>query len=266
MHGGMMGQLEALPIWAVYIGLVVLMLAACELGFLFGRHHHRRGQDGAAPAAIGAMVGGLLSMLAFVLGLSFSMASSQHGQRKQNVLEEANAIGTAYLRADLLQPESAQQLRDLLREYVQVRLDAAQNGSPLPVLQRSLSRSLAIHNLLWQVAAEQARLEPTSNTSLVLQSLNAVIDMHEQRITGALHARIPLMVWLGLLAITLLTMATLGLQSGLSGKRRLVGMLPLTLAFAVLVALVVDLNRPQGGLITVSQQPMLDLLPSMDSR
>jgi hypothetical protein len=187
------------------------------------------------------------------------MASGQHAQRKQNVLEEANAIGTAYLRADLLDAVSADPIRALLREYVQVRLDAARTANPGP----ALARSLQIHEQLWRQAAAQARLAPTSNTSLVLQSLNEVFDMHEQRITGALHARIPITVWLGLIAITLLTMATLGLQSGLAGKRRLVGMLPLSLAFAVLVALVVDLNRPQGGMITVSQQAMLDLQQSL---
>ena len=83
--------------------------------------------------------------------------------------------------------------------------------------------------------------------------------MHQRRYADAIRARIPGAVWFGLTAIMVITMATLGLQVGLSGKRRLVGIVPIAFAFAVLATLVIDLNRPQGGFIKVSQQPMLDL-------
>ena len=99
----------------------------------------------------------------------------------------------------------------------------------------------------------------------MIQSTNDVIDMHEKRVTGALRNRIPGSVWIALFAITALTMITMGVQVGLTGKRRLVAVIPMILAFAVLVTLVVDLNRPQSGLITVGQQSMVDLQSSMGS-
>jgi hypothetical protein len=87
--------------------------------------------------------------------------------------------------------------------------------------------------------------------------------MHGKRVTAGLYNRIPYSVWLALLAISALAMMTMGIQVGLTGKRRLVAVIPMLMAFAVLVTLVADLNRPQKGLITVGQHAMLDLQSSM---
>lgn len=253
--------LESMPIAGIYLAIVLLILASCEAGFQIGHHHHRTRQDEAAPASVGPMVGALLGMLAFVLAFTFSMAATHHGVRKQNVLAEANYIGRAYLRADLIGEPDGAEVKRLLREYVETRLSAARRGGNL---QAALKRSLEIQDLLWKRVSSAAIANPSAFTSLAVQSINDVIDMHERRLTDAVHARIPGSIWLGLMAITVLTMGTMGLQIGLSGKRRLVGIVPIALAFAVLATLVLDLNRPQGGFITVGQQAMIDLQAMMN--
>jgi hypothetical protein len=249
---------EAIPILFIFAGIAILMLAFGEVGYRIGERR-RTCQDTEAPTSLGPMVGGVLGMLAFILAVTFSMAASQHDLRKQNVLEEANSIGTAYLRSDLIDKTYGTEVKRLLREYVNVRLNAA-SGSDLNT---ALAKSVEIHNLLWTQVSSAARENPGTNSSLVIQSINDVIDMHEKRVTGALRNRIPVSVWLALFAIIALTMITIGTQVGLSCKRRLVAMIPLILAFAVLVTLVVDLNRPQSGLITVGQQSMANLKSSM---
>ncbi|WP_368565218.1 hypothetical protein [Pseudoxanthomonas sp. UTMC 1351] len=253
--------LECMPIAGVYLCIAVLILVSCEIGFFIGRYNHRTRQDKEAPTSIGPMVGGLLGMLAFVLAFTFSMAASQHGVRKQNVLTEANAIGTAYLRADLLDTQSGAEVKRLLREYVDIRLAVARPGGDLLV---ATTRSLDIHDLLWAQVSSVAVDDRSAVMSLVIASINDVIDMHEQRLAGSLRARIPGSVWFGLMLIAVLTMGMIGLQIGLTGKRRLVAIVPLSLAFAVLATLVVDLNRPRGGFITVGQQAMLDLQTTMN--
>lgn len=250
--------LESMPIAFIYVGVAILMLVFCEVGYRFGVRGRTR-QDKEAPISLGPIVGGLLGMLAFVLAFTFAMASSQHDLRKQNVLAEANSIGTAYLRADLLDKQYGTEVKRLLREYVDVRLKAA-SGSDINT---AITKSVEIHNLLWAQVSSAAKESPGTNSSLVIQSINDVIDMHEKRVTGALRNRIPGSVWLALFAITALTMITMGAQVGLAGKRRLVAVIPMILAFAVLVTLVVDLNRPQSGLITVGQQSMVNLQSSM---
>ncbi|MCJ7538225.1 MAG: hypothetical protein MUO88_01045 [Desulfobacterales bacterium] len=250
--------LESIPIAFIFVGIAILMLAFGEVGYRIGEHR-RTCQDTEAPTSLGPMVGGLLGMLAFILAITFSMAASQHGLRKQNVLEEANSIGTAYLRSDLIDKQYGAEVKRLLREYVNIRLKAA-SGSDLNT---ALAKSVEIHNLLWAQVSSAARENPGTNSSLVIQSINDVIDMHEKRVTGALRNRIPGSVWFALFAITALTMITLGYQVGLNCERRLFAVIPMILAFAVLVTLVADLNRPQSGLITVGQKSMVNLKSSM---
>ncbi|MEH6465958.1 MAG: hypothetical protein V7771_18950 [Shewanella psychromarinicola] len=201
----------------------------------------------------------MLTLLAFVLAFTFSIASHQHDLRKQNVLEEANSISTAYLRADWLDKQYSTGVKHLLREYVDIRLKAA-SGTDLDTV---VAKSVEIHDHLWALVSAAAKERPNTNTSLMIQSINDIIDMHEKRVTAGLRNRIPSSVWMALIGIIALTMITMGAEVGLTGKRRLVAMIPLVLAFAVLVALVVDLNRPQSGLITVGQQSMVDLQRSM---
>jgi hypothetical protein len=253
--------LEGMPMAGVYLCIVLLILASCEAGILIGRHHLGTRRDEGAVTSVGPMVAGLLGMLAFVLAFTFSMAASHHGARKQDVLTEAIQIGTAYSRADLTGEARGPQLKRLLREYVDVRLRAARPGGDVKA---GVARSLEIHDLLWAQVLSADREPSQHRIALVIASVNDVIAMHERRVADAVRARIPDGIWLGLMAITVLTMGTLGLQIGLSGKRRLVGIIPIALAFAVLATLVLDLNRPQGGFITVSQQPMLDLQARMN--
>jgi len=248
--------LEAMPMPGVYVCIVLLILAACEAGILIGRHHQRTRQDEGAQTSVGPIVGGLLGMLAFLLAFTFSTASTHHGARKQDVLSEAIHIGTAYRRADLLGDLRGPEVKRLLREYVDVRLRAAHPGGDLKA---GATRSLQIHDLVWAQVLSAAREDSNRYVPLVAASANEVVAMHERRVADGVRARIPGRIWVGLLAITVLTMGTLGLQIGLSGKRRLVPIIPIALTFAVLVTLIVDLNRPQGGFITVSQQPLIDL-------
>lgn len=253
-----LGWLESLPIAAIYVFTALLMLASCEVGYQFGVRARTR-QDKEAPASLGPMVGGLLGMLAFVLAFTFSMAASQYDLRKKNVLDEANAIGTAYLRADLLDKQYGIEVKRLLREYVDVRLQGISHRN----LGAALARSVEIHKLLWAQVSSAAKASPSTNTSLMIQSINDVIDMHEKRVTGGLYNRIPGSVWIALAAITALAMIIMGMHIGFTGKRRLGAVISLSLAFAMLVTLVVDLNRPQSGLITVGQQSMVNLQSSM---
>jgi hypothetical protein len=250
--------LESLPIGGFYVAVAILMMVFGEIGYQCGiRTHARQNED--LTASLGPAVGGLLGMTAFVLAFSFSMASSQNDQRKQNVLQESNDIGTAYLRADLLDQQYKIEVKRLLREYVNIRLEAA-SGSDINTL---IVESVEIHKLLWAQVTSAARESPDINSALVIQSINDIIDIHEKRLIDALRNRIPGVVWAALAAIIALTMITLGAHVGLTGKRRLVAIIPLILAFAVLMTLVVDLNRPQSGLITVGQQSMIDLQNDM---
>lgn len=253
------GFLDSLPIAVVCVLVALSLVVACEVGYWFGTRAKTR-HDAEAPSSLGPMVGGLLGMLAFVLAFTFSMAASLHEARKQNVLQEANTVGTAYLRSDLVSSGEGPQIRKLLREYVDVRLGAATGAD----LQVAIKRSQEIHSQLWGLVAKAAVASPSANASLVVQSINEVIDVHLKRLTAAVRNRIPTSIWIALAAISILSMITMGVQVGLGGKRRLIAVVPMSLALAVLVALIVDLDRPGEGLLQVEQHAMVDLRKSME--
>ena len=255
------GLLDSLPIIVVYLGIVLLILASFEVGYRVGERV-RPHFDKEASLSLGPMVGGVLAMLAFVLAFTFAISANQHDLRKQYVLDEANAVRSAYLLADLLDEQRRTDVKRLLREYVDIRLHATKGEN----LETSLARSVEIHGLLWNLVTSAERTAQNRNNPLVIQSINNVIDTHEKRLTARLHNRIPSSIWLALFAISALTMITIGIQIGTIGKRRLVAILPLILAFAVLATLVVDLDRPQKGLIIVGQQAMMNLQFNMDRR
>ena len=256
-----MPLIEHFPIITIFVIVAAIMLLSCEVGYQFGKRGKTRA-DIEAPASLGSMVGGLLGMLAIVLAFTFSIASAHHDLRKARVLEEANAIGTAYLRADLLQPQYGREIRRLLREYVDVRLQQVTVGNYAAIL----ARSAEIHDLLWSQVSQAAIAAPDTNTQLAVVSINDVIDMHTNRATAALYNRIPGSIWLALLAISAFCMVTMGIHIGFAGKRRLVAVIPMLLAFSVMVTLVVDLDRPQSGLIRVGQQAMIALQKNMSDK
>jgi hypothetical protein len=206
------------------------------------------------------MVASILALVALVLGFTFSLAASRFDARRLAVLEEANAIGTAYLRARLLPEPQRTKISNLLREYVEVRVHATEKGQT----PQALKRSEELHNRLWAQAAAAAEADSHSIvTGVFIQSLNNVIDLHATRVFVGMHSRIPLVIWIGLFGLAMLGMAAVGYQCALSATRRSPAMLALILAFSVVLLLIADLDRGQEGWLRVSQQALIDLQKSM---
>ena len=252
---------DSLSIVSVYVGTAVFILLSFESGYQIGNYARSYYPD-KPDSTSGAMMGGVLAMLAFVLALSFSMAASRFDHRKQYLLGEVNAIKTAYLRADSLKQAQRTEVRRLLREYVDMRLAGIDKAKR----QIALNRSLELHEIIWATVMSEANENPTALNALLVQSVNDLISIHEKRVTVALRERIPGNIWLTLYVITAFGMITMGTQSGLAKSRRLIQVVPAVLAFSALITLVVDLDRPvELGMIKVSQQAMFELQSSMKS-
>ena len=208
---------------------------------------------------MGAIVAAGLGLLAFLLAFTFGMAASRFDTRRGLVLDEANAIGTTYLRAALLPEPHRTEIRTLLRDYVDLRLEAVQPGMTVPARERSEE----LQSRLWAQAVVVAEKQPTPITGLFIQSLNEVIDLHAKRVTMGLRNRIPLTIWVALYSTAILAMAGVGYYSGLSSTTRSLATLALAIAFSGILCLIADLDRPQEGLLKVSQQAMVDLRKSL---
>lgn len=250
--------LDSFPLWGLYLGMTATVLFSVEAGFRFGNYRKRSGAaDKEGP--VGPMVGATLALLAFLLTFSFGIAASRFEARRQGLLNEVNSIGTTYLRASLLPEPQQAQIRRLLHDYVETRIQGAQSNQ----IDSSIAKSESLHKQLWAQAAEVVALDTKSIiTGLFVQSLNETIDMHTTRV-HALHARIPTVIWAVLGFVTVMAMSATGYQEGLGSTRRSPVILMLVLAFSVVVALIADLDRPHEGLLHVNQQIMIDLEKSM---
>lgn len=248
---------DSLSIFSIFIGTAVFILISFEVGYQISKYaqSHYKGKIGTSQ---GPMVGGILAMLAFVLAFTFSMAASRFDDRKVTVLNEANAINSAYLRADLIAQPHRTEVKRLLREYVDIRLHGLKN------MEVALTRSLELHELLWEQATLAAEKNPQALNLLLIQSINEVVNIHHKRLTVAILDRIPDVIWLTLYAITAFAMVAAGSQVGLASTRRLNQVIPMVLAFSALITLVADLDRPaQLGLIKVSQEAMSTIEKNM---
>jgi hypothetical protein len=171
------------------------------------------------------------------------MAASRFDLRRELVLDEANAIGTTYLRAALVPEPHRSEVRTLLRDYVDVRLEGVESGMVVP----ALARSVELHGRLWAQAVLAAEKNPTPITSLFVQSVNELINLHAKRLTIGLRNRIPTPIWWALYFTALLAMVGVGYYEGLTSATRSLETLVLVVTFSGVLGLLADLDRPQEG-------------------
>lgn len=252
------GLLDPFPLWTILPLTVALALLSVELGYRFAQYR-QRGDQQVKESSLGGMVGGTLGLLAFMSAFTFGLAASRFESRRQVLLTETNAIGTTYLRTAMIPEPMGTESRNLLREYVDVRLKGVQQPDQLA---QALARSEELHNQLWAQAVAATEKERSPMTSIYVQSLNQVIDTHATRLL-ALRSRVPGVIWIVLYLLGFLVMLLIGYQAGLGDSRRSFAAVALILGFSLVLYLIADLDRPGQGTLEVSQQSMIDLRNSM---
>lgn len=252
-------SMDQLSLTALFVITAGIFLIAVELGYHLGKSKHAR-WGGPQQSQVSSIMGACLALLAFFLAFAFNMANSRFDTRKQLVLEEANAIGTTYLRAKLLPEPHRTNFERLLREYVEVRAAVAAHKSDLRYIQEIIARSEEIHHRLWSHAVSLAEQNDASIvTGVFVESLNNVIDLHAKRVTAGLRNRTPMSIWVTLYSVGFLSMALIGYHAGLTGSRSFVANFVLILTFSAVLLLITDLERPGQKFFRVSQQAMMDL-------
>ncbi len=243
----------------VAAALLVTMVVAIELGYRPGTLRARATTE-ASKEHINGIQATILGILALLLGFTLSLALQRFDSRSEAVVDEANAIGTAYLRVDLLPADLRGQGRQLVGDYVDLRVRASSlsvvERAERPALVQAQSQAQAA---LWALARRAVEVDPNAYVpTLFVEAVNALIDSQGRR-EAALQRHVPEVV-LGLLGVTLLMSCwVVGFAAGVAGHRpSLVGYLMVAL-IVVLVFMILDLDRPRRGLIQVSQQSMLEL-------
>jgi hypothetical protein len=244
--------LDTIPIWVIYPLSVLAFMVVLEGGFWLGKLLKRR-FAAKTDAGVGAISTATLALLAFLLAFTVSFAMGVFTERRQAVVDEANAISTTYLRTGFLEEPYRTESRDLLREYVDMRLVEQET------LEMAIIRSEEIHDELWQRAETAVVQNPNPNTALYISSLNDVIDIHTERLVVGLAVRVPPALLLGMYVVGMFAMLITGIGGGYIENRNFIAQLVLVLVLSIVFYLIVDLDRSSDGLLRVPQDAMIAL-------
>ena len=240
---------------ALALVLFVVLSVACEVGYRVGQW--RRGASGPSDAESGAasiLTGGMLALLAFMLGLTVSFAENRYEARRDLVAAEANAIGTAALRARMIAGAEGEAIATLIDDYAHTRLEFTRAALNAPI-DRMLSRAAEDQRRIWDLATVIARRDPTPITASLVSALNTMFDSAlSQRFAFA--GRVPPGVLTLLVIGSVLAIGAMGFQLGLAGHRQPVLSSLLLLMWVGGMVLAVDLNRPRLGSIRVETEPL----------
>ncbi len=253
-----MMSLDSFQLLPIFLVGLVIILGFAEIGRRLGVRARDKGGDN-----VSTLEGAILGLLALMIGFTFSMSLSRFDDRRKAILEEANAIGTTALRARLLPAPHNAETRNLLQEYVQIRLAITRGNPSRAELDAAIVRSNAIQEALWQqakaVAAKESGLVPTG---LFIQALNAMIDNQEKRL-AAIRNRVPDVVLIALWGVAAVAGAFTGYSSGLESRRSPLPVYLVGILVAGVILLIQDLDRPGARFFRLSEQPMIDAAASI---
>lgn len=236
------------------LALLVTLLLAAAAGVRWSALLQRK-MDQETRSGLSTIYGAMLGLLGLMLGFTFAMALSRYDVRRQLVVDEANAIGTTWLRSAMVPQPYRDSTARLLGAYVDARLEFYAAGLDEQRLRAALQKSAQIETSLWREAVGAARDQPTPITSLFIQSLNEMIDLDAKRLE-ALEDRIPPSVWMVLILISILASALTG---AVYPRHLSAAVLVVPTVLAVVLTLIADLDSSRGGMILVSQRSMVRL-------
>ena len=248
----------------ISLTLLVLMTLAIEMGYRFGLASQV--QSNTAKEQVSTIQSSLLGILALMLGFTFSLALNRFDTRSNAVVNEANAIGTAFLRTDLLPEPNRNQAQRLLKDYLKLRvaagsfaLDNHDDRDPL------LERAAHLQEQIWQEAMQATLQQPNSATSgIFTQAINSMIDTYGVRI-AELNRHVPELVLLLLYGSFIITGGIIGYTAGIGRHRPAIASYIMVALVVLLMSMVIDLDRPRRGFITVNQHSLIDLNDALNS-
>ncbi len=242
------------------------MLACLEIGRRLGIRRLAR-DPGGAMAGLGTISGAVFALYGLLVAFTFSGAASRLDVRRQLIAEEANNIGTAYLRLDLLSAEAQPTLRELLRKHLDLRLEAYRKLPDIAAAKVVLAQSARIQREIWTEATAATRLlgnHPEAGR-LLLPALNQMIDITTTR-TMAMRIHPPFIIFVLLFVLALLCSLLTGFGTASSQRRNWLHILAFTVITAISVYVILDIEYPRAGLFRLDayDQVLVELRESME--
>jgi hypothetical protein len=247
-----------LPPLLLLLVFVAGAFVASEIGYRIGRLVGPR--DDAFDGQLGIVRGAIFAMVAFLIGFAFSGAASRYVERLDIIVKEANALGTAWLRADTLPEPARGRLKEALRDYTADRV-AMLREDDLPTILARIAKAGSFHERMWKAAVEGTQGNPTL-ALLVLPSVNEVIDLHTTHYSAA-RRHLPVAILVGLLVTAALSVGLASFGHGQVGRRFMLLDLTYGVVLAAALWMTIDLDYPRYGFIRANYAPLVETLAGM---
>jgi hypothetical protein len=239
--------------FAVFAIALITQWGAAFIGDLLRRRVRPLKKD--ERADFDTVLAASLTLLALIIGFSFSMAVSRYDQRKNDEEAEANAIGTAYLRADLL-PENAARVRQLLRLYVDQRIDFYRNKAPSTNIGNDPK---TVQDELWSIVVRVGTAQPNPILALTVSGMNDIFNTQADARAARLN-RIPTAAWALMVLIAIFSNLLLGYRDRSSGS---LALLVLPVISSIAFFLIADIDSPYLGVISVVPHNLMSTAEAM---
>ena len=232
--------------------LLTVQFIAHRTGFFLGRRAKARGAT--QMEGVGVVVGSMLALMAFVLALTLSFSSTRFSERRAGALAEANAIGTAWLRAKALGTPRAEAVATLLEQYARVRTDFVTTGIDKARSDALSQKTNALQSAIWGHLAAIVRERPDPVSAALMAALNETFDMSTaERL--AVETRLPPQLFWLLIMMTVLSTSSVGYQLGLRDRSHNVLVVLQLVMWTVVIVDILDLAAPRLGNFRTSVAP-----------
>jgi hypothetical protein len=240
---------------AFFVITLALLWIASRVGTYFRKQSLDEGMD---EEHFKLILGATLTLLGLMIGFTFAMAVGRYDQRKDYEAREANAIGTEYVRVDVLSAANAAELRALLRDYLDQRILYYTSGDS-ERLRQTRAKTSQLQSELWSEVTASVSAQPSAVSALVLSGMNDVLNS-EGYAEAAWRNRVPVAAWILLMSIAIYCNFLLGY--GAHGKTSML-LLVLPIALAISFFLIADIDSPRSGVIRVDPQNLESLADSL---
>jgi hypothetical protein len=249
----------------MYLYLIVFFIIACisgimllllEIGLRIGKHRIKLDPDHSHDG-FGSMEAAVFGLMGLMIAFTFSGAVSRLDQRRMDIIEEANAIGTAYLRVDLLPEDAQPAMRKYFREYLDARIDVYQKVPDLQAVAEAQKKAESLQSIIWNAAVEDCKKSENNAASMLfLPAVNSMIDISSSRMAIAFIHQ-PLIVFIILVILALVCSLFAGYGMAVGKSRSWVHFIGFTAALIISIYIIIDMEYPRIGFININSMDYL---------
>jgi hypothetical protein len=257
--------MKSIPLLVQFLGTIAIVVISIQIGYYVGRILKRRKKN-EKEGVISVISGSILGLLAFILAFTFGIVSDRYDSRKALIREEANQIGTVWLRTDFMPEPDRSTSRILLKQYLGLRIQVMESLNNASI-EKKIKQAKQVQDQLWTLAARHSSTDMQSDVAaLYFEALNALIDIQGLRVAVAYQGHIPLGLWMSLYALLVVGMVSVGYYACVIESHKNFGVLILAFSFSLAIWMISNFDELQSKYFQISQQPLTDLQGNIGSQ